>query len=71
MSGYFVDMKLVLLVNYLDGKIVINDYNFNKVVKFYNVFVINLNDIVNVLKFVFFLGEYVKVKVVKLGEELG
>ena len=55
----------------LDGKIVTNDYNLNKVAKLHNVPVINLNDIANSLKPVFLPGESVKVKIVKAGEESG
>lgn len=66
-----VDMKLVLLANHLDGKIVTNDYNLNKVARLHNVSVVNLNDIANSLKPVFLPGEQVKVKVVKAGEEQG
>lgn len=71
MNGQPVDMKLVLLADHLDGKIVTNDYNLNKVAKLHNVAVINLNDIANSLKPVFLPGEHVKVKVVKSGEEQG
>lgn len=71
MEGHPVDMKLVLLADHLDGKIVTNDYNLNKVAKLHNVPVINLNDIANSLKPVFLPGESVKVKIVKAGEESG
>lgn len=71
MSGHPVDMKLVLLADHLDGKIITNDYNLNKVARLHNVAVVNLNDIANALKPVFLPGENVKVKVVKAGEEAG
>jgi len=69
MQGQPVDMKLVLLAKYLEGKVVTGDYNLNKVARLHNVPVINLNDIANSLKPVFLPGEEVDVLVVKPGEE--
>ncbi len=66
-----VDQKLVLLAKHLEGKVVTNDYNLNKVAKLHNVGVINLNDIANSLKPVFLPGEGVEVRIVKPGEESG
>src|SRR4029078_13461936 len=43
-AGQPVDQKLVLLAKHLEGKVVTNDYNLNKVAKLHNVGVINLND---------------------------
>jgi uncharacterized protein YacL len=70
-AGQPVDQKLVLLAKKLDGKVVTNDYNLNKVAKLHNVGVINLNDIANSLKPVFLPGESVEVRIVKAGEESG
>jgi uncharacterized protein YacL len=70
-AGKPVDQKLVLLAKHLQGKVVTNDYNLNKVAKLHNVGVINLNDIANSLKPVFLPGELVDVRIVKLGEEPG
>ena len=56
-AGQSVDQKLVLLAKNLEGKVVTNDYNLNKVAKLHNVGVINLNDIANSLKPVFLPGE--------------
>ncbi len=64
-----VDQKLVLLAKHLDGKVVTNDYNLNKVAKLQNVGVINLNDIANSLKPVFLPGESIDVRIMKPGEE--
>jgi uncharacterized protein YacL len=66
-----VDQKLVLLAKHLEGKVVTNDYNLNKVAKLHNVGVINLNDIANSLKPVFLPGETVEVRITKTGEEPG
>jgi uncharacterized protein YacL len=71
LAGQPVDLKLVLLAKHLDGKVVTNDYNLNKVARLHGVGVINLNDLANALKPVFLPGENVEVRVVKAGEEPG
>jgi uncharacterized protein YacL len=70
-AGQSVDQKLVLLAKNLEGKVVTNDYNLNKVAKLHNVGVINLNDIANSLKPVFLPGEVVEVRITKQGEGMG
>ncbi|HYW80911.1 MAG TPA: PIN/TRAM domain-containing protein, partial [Thermoguttaceae bacterium] len=56
---------------HLEGKLVTNDYNLNKVARLQGVGVINLNDVANALKPVFLPGEHVEVHIVKAGEEAG
>jgi uncharacterized protein YacL len=68
-AGQPVDLKLVLLAKHLDGKVVTNDYNLNKVAKLHNVGVVNLNDIANALKPVFLPGEAIAVRLVKPGDD--
>lgn len=70
-AGQPVDLKLVLLAKHLEGKIVTNDYNLNKVARLHGVDVVNLNDLANALKPVFLPGEAVEVRVVKPGEGAG
>jgi uncharacterized protein YacL len=70
-AGQTVDQKLVLLAKHLDGKIITNDYNLNKVARLHGVGVINLNDLANALKPVCLPGEHLRVSVVKEGEEHG
>jgi uncharacterized protein YacL len=70
-AGQPVDQKLVLLAKHLEGKVVTNDYNLNKVAKLHNVGVINLNDLSNALKPLFIPGETLEVRLVKPGEEHG
>lgn len=70
-AGQPVDLKLVLLAKHLDGKLVTNDYNLNKVSRLHGVGVINLNDLANALKPVFLPGEQARVRIVKAGEEAG
>lgn len=66
-----VDLQLVTLAKHLEGKLVTNDYNLNKVARLQGVGVINLNDVANSLKPVFLPGEHVEVRIVKAGEEAG
>lgn len=68
-KGQPVDLKLVALAKYLEGKLVTNDYNLNKVAKLHGVVVINLNDLANAMKPIFLPGERIEVDVVKAGEE--
>ena len=70
-AGQPVDLKLVTLAKHLEGKLITNDYNLNKVARLHGVGVINLNDIANALKPVFLPGEHVEVRLVKTGEEQG
>jgi len=70
-AGQPVDLKLVMLAKHLDGKLVTNDYNLNKIARLQGVGVVNLNDVSNALKPVFLPGEQVEVRVVKPGEEVG
>jgi uncharacterized protein YacL len=70
-AGQSVDQKLVLLAKHLEGKVVTNDYNLNKVAKLHNVGVINLNDLANALKPIFLPGDHLEVRIIKPGEEPG
>ena len=70
-AGQPVDLKLVLLAKHLEGKIVTNDYNLNKVSRLHGVGVVNLNDLANALKPEFLQGENIEVRIVKAGEEVG
>jgi uncharacterized protein YacL len=71
LAGQPVDLKLVLLAKKLNGKVITNDYNLNKVAKLHGVGVVNLHDIANSLKPVFLPGETIDVRIVKPGEEMG
>ncbi len=69
-KGQPVDLKLVALAKHIEGKLVTNDYNLNKVAKLQGVDVINLNDLAGALKPVFLPGEKLDVEIVKNGEEI-
>ncbi|MBC6316022.1 PIN/TRAM domain-containing protein [Listeria grandensis] len=64
-----VDSKLVKLAKVMQGKVVTNDYNLNKVCEFQNVAVLNINDLANAVKPVVLPGEKMTVLVVKDGKE--
>jgi uncharacterized protein YacL len=64
-----VDLKLVELAKHLEGRLITNDYNLNKVAKVHNVDVINLHDLANALKPIFLPGEKLTVDLLKPGEE--
>ncbi len=66
-----VDEMLVDLAKQLEGKVVTNDYNLNKVAQLRGVSVININDLANALKPVVLPGEMMSVKMIKPGEEMG
>jgi uncharacterized protein YacL len=70
-AGLSVDLKLVVLAKHLQGKLITNDYNLNKVARLQGVTVINLNDLANALKPVFLPGERIEVRIIKPGEEAG
>jgi uncharacterized protein YacL len=70
-TGLSVDLKLVALAKNLDGKLITNDFNLNKVAKLQGVRVINLNEVANALKPVFLPGEHIEVRIVRAGEEMG
>jgi uncharacterized protein YacL len=62
---------LVDLALQLNGKVVTNDYNLNKIAQLRGITVININDLANSLKPVVLPGETMSVKVIKPGEESG
>ncbi|MEW6309008.1 MAG: PIN domain-containing protein [Bacillota bacterium] len=66
-----VDSKLVRVAKALDGKIVTNDYNLNKVAELQGIRVLNLNDLANAVKPVVLPGEDMTVHVIKDGKEAG
>ncbi|HJA89347.1 MAG TPA: PIN/TRAM domain-containing protein [Candidatus Jeotgalibaca merdavium] len=64
-----VDSKLIRLAKLIDGVIVTNDYNLNKVSEFQNVPVLNINELANAVKPVVIPGENMTVTIVKAGTE--
>jgi uncharacterized protein YacL len=64
-----VDLKLIELARTLQGKIVTNDFNLNKVAQLRGVEVLNINELANSLKPVVLPGELMKVFILKEGKE--
>lgn len=64
-----VDAKLLKLAQTLNGKVVTNDFNLNKVAEFQGVPVLNINELANAIKPVLLPGEEMKVIVIKDGKE--
>jgi uncharacterized protein YacL len=64
-----VDLKLIELARALQGKIVTNDFNLNKVAQLRGVDVLNVNELANSLKPVVLPGEIMKVFILKEGKE--
>ncbi|HZT43124.1 MAG TPA: PIN domain-containing protein [Chthonomonadaceae bacterium] len=64
-----VDTRLVKLAKALEGAIVTNDFNLNKVAALQGVQVLNVNELANALKPVVLPGEEMTVGIVKEGKE--
>lgn len=64
-----VDAKLLKLAQVLNGKVVTNDFNLNKVAEFQGVPVLNINDLANAIKPVLLPGEELKLQIIKEGKE--
>ncbi|MBF0559034.1 MAG: PIN domain nuclease [Nitrospirae bacterium] len=64
-----VDAKLISLARLLNGKIITNDFNLNKVAQLQGVSVLNINELANVLKPVVLPGETLGLFIVKEGKE--
>lgn len=64
-----VDSKLVKLAKTINGIVVTNDFNLNKVCDFQGVQVLNINDLANAVKPVVLPGEELVVQVIKDGKE--
>lgn len=66
-----VDSKLVHLAKLLEGNVVTNDYNLNKVAELQGVRVLNINELVNAVKPLVLPGEEMVVHLIKDGKEQG
>lgn len=66
-----VDSKLIKLAKLLNGKVVTNDFNLNKVCELQGVAVLNINDLANAVKPIVLPGEELTVQVIKDGKEHG
>jgi len=66
-----VDIKLLKLAQSINGKVVTNDYNLNKVASLQGVEVLNINELANAVKPVVLPGEEMQIEVIKDGKEAG
>ena len=64
-----VDIKLLKLAQMINGKVVTNDYNLNKVAGVKGVKVLNINELANTLKPIVLPGEEMTLFLVKEGKE--
>jgi uncharacterized protein YacL len=63
------DHKLIKLTQSLNGHLVTNDFNLNKIAKLQGLPVININELANAVKMVVLPGESLEIKIVRAGEE--
>lgn len=66
-----VDIKLIKLAELINGIIITNDYNLNKIASFSGVSVLNINELANAVKPVVLPGEDMLVQILKDGKENG
>ncbi|AFY69372.1 PilT protein domain protein [Thalassoporum mexicanum PCC 7367] len=64
-----VDAKLVRLAQEIDGTLVTNDYNLNKVASLQQIEVLNINDLAQALRPTYLPGDTLNIKVLKEGKE--
>lgn len=64
-----VDSKLLRLASEIQGKVITNDFNLNKVARLQKVQVLNINDLANAIKQVVLPNEELEVAVIKEGKE--
>lgn len=64
-----VDEKLIRLAEEINGTLVTNDFNLNKVTKFQNVKVLNINELAGALRPRVAVGDHLSVLLVKNGTE--
>ncbi len=66
-----VDQRLVLLAKHLSAKIITNDFNLDKLASAQDVPVINLNHVATAMRPPVLPGEYIEVRLTKLGDQPG
>ncbi|HWI64968.1 MAG TPA: PIN domain-containing protein [Symbiobacteriaceae bacterium] len=70
-EGLEVDSKLLKLAKLLNGRVVTNDFNLNKVAELQGVPVLNINELANAVKPAVLPGEEMTITVIKDGKEVG
>jgi uncharacterized protein YacL len=64
-----VDAKLVRLAQEINGTLLTNDYNLNKVASLQKVEVLNINDLAQAMRPNYLPGDYIDLKILKRGKE--
>lgn len=64
-----VDIKLLKLAEKINGCVVTNDYNLNKVAQIHQIKILNINELSNAVKPQLVAGEQLNVNIVKEGKE--
>lgn len=64
-----VDAKLVRFAQEINGTLLTNDYNLNKVANLQKVPVLNINDLAQALRPIYLPGDSIEVKILKEGKE--
>lgn len=66
-----VDQKLVQFAREINGTLVTNDFNLQKVAQLHQVRVLNINELSNLLKPAVFIGEELTLQITRNGKEAG
>jgi len=64
-----VDAKLVHLAQEIGGMLLTNDFNLAKVATLHKVPVLNMNDLASSMRLTYLPGDYIDLKIVKVGKE--
>ena len=66
---YTVDAKLVRFTQEINGVLLTNDYNLNKVADLQKVLVLNINDLAQAMRPIYLPGDTLELKILKQGKE--
>ena len=66
---YTVDAKLVRFTQEINGVLLTNDYNLNKVADLQKVLVLNVNDLARAVRPIYLPGDTLELKIIKQGKE--
>lgn len=64
-----VDDRLILLAKKREAKIMTLDYNLNKIASFYDIKILNLNELIIALRPILLPGENILIKIIQKGKE--
>lgn len=64
-----VDHKLIQLAKDLGAELLTNDYNLNKIATLHKIRVLNINDLAQALKPSFFVGDEIRIQLIRIGKE--